>query len=1066
MMLAIEAHYVLPAWIPTGVVCLMAAAAIGVWVLAHRLTRGVGGFSRRALAFGGRVLVGFLAMLAVAQAFQRPLVLATNWPLWPVALLGALAVEIVLGLYRMERRTVSRTAGAVLATLRVLLVALVIVMLAQPVRPWTLDKTIQRYVAVLLDESASMYIPDTQLSAAEKIRIAEALSREGVRRPCDLDATAEEMEKVRGDLSAQGEWLASLGAAAQDDRRKQLDARREALAKALEAADKKLADLVSALAKPLALNLKPDDVVRLEEIRKRLTSPVRERLKEAVQLTSKDNAGNLEREHGRLLQAVRQAAADLADVVGKTAALGVALDEAAYAALPPEAQAKADAVALEKRVAVARDVLLHRPALEGAPGEKSEKAPSLLDQLQGRYAVKMYTFASTPTEIDVQQYAASYTGPMNPPQSAADLPPEQQQTDFGAALEKVATDMTDKQLSGILLLTDGRSNAGGSVEPLVKKLGVQQVPVSSVVFGGAKPPIDAGIVSVEAPEALAVRDRMLINAEVKLDGLAGREVRVTLADGDKAIDTQTVRVPSEAYRARVQLADEPGAAGLHRYRIEVQKFDGEVLAANNTYPIAVNVTDERTKLLIIEGRPRWEFRYLKNLFASRDRTVRLQYVLFEPDRIEGVPQPPVIEASVSRPIEEVEANALPKDEAEWMKFDVIVLGDVAPKSMRDEDWKAIHRFVTDRGGTLVVIAGPLYMPHAYVGTPFAEILPVLCKKEDQAVMTGPEKSFRIALTTEGRDSVIMREKMTPEENQEVWDSLPDLYWRHPILHAKEGATILAYALPPSPPDFLPRKGAPAETPTDAQMQQRRLFEQENALIAYNPVAMGQVMFLGSDHTWRLRYRVGDTYHHRFWGQVLRWATANKLPAGTETVKLGTDRSRYAPGAAVRVRAKIAKKDYTPILSDNVSVTVLAGDREVVRKKLQYIKDSPGMYAADLGALDGGNYRVRLDAPDAQGTLAESNASEVATEFSVEPSLPAEQGELSPDRGLLSRLASLTGGTVADPAHAGRILASLGKPTEVEIERHEYVLWDSWPLLLVMVLMATVEWILRKKVGLA
>jgi hypothetical protein len=250
------------------------------------------------------------------------------------------------------------------------------------------------------------------------------------------------------------------------------------------------------------------------------------------------------------------------------------------------------------------------------------------------------------------------------------------------------------------------------------------------------------------------------------------------------------------------------------------------------------------------------------------------------------------------------------------------------------------------------------------------------------------------------------------------------------------------------------------------MRQRRDFERQNALIAYHSVAMGQVMFVGFDHTWRLRYRTGDTYHHRFWGQVLRWATSNKLPVGTETVRLGTDRSRYSPEMPVRVRARIARKDYTPITSDDVAVNVFAGDQLVLHRKLQYLDNSPGTYAAEVGELPAGNYRLELDAPAAKAVLASENAGKVATEFSVEPSASAEQAELAPDRGMLARLAGLTGGAVSDPTHADRILSSLGKPTEVQREPREYVLWDSWPLLIVMILVATVEWLLRKKVGLA
>jgi hypothetical protein len=169
---------------------------------------------------------------------------------------------------------------------------------------------------------------------------------------------------------------------------------------------------------------------------------------------------------------------------------------------------------------------------------------------------------------------------------------------------------------------------------------------------------------------------------------------------------------------------------------------------------------------------------------------------------------------------------------------------------------------------------------------------------------------------------------------------------------------------------------------------------------------------------------------------------------------------------VRVRAKIAKKDFTPVISEDVAVNVYAGDQLILRRKMQYLENSPGMYSADLGDLAGGTYRVELDAPAAKPILSEDNVAKVATEFSVEASTPAEQAELAPDRGLLGRLASMTGGTVADPARAGRVLPSLGPPTHVEIEKREYVLWDSWPLLILMVLVATGEWLLRKKVGLA
>jgi hypothetical protein len=240
--------------------------------------------------------------------------------------------------------------------------------------------------------------------------------------------------------------------------------------------------------------------------------------------------------------------------------------------------------------------------------------------------------------------------------------------------------------------------------------------------------------------------------------------------------------------------------------------------------------------------------------------------------------------------------------------------------------------------------------------------------------------------------------------------------------------------------------------------------------------MGQVLFIGTDQSWRLRYRTGDTYHHKFWGQVLRWATAGKLPAGTDLVKIGTDRSRYAPHTRVQARAKIVKSDLSPFISDEVAVSVTSDGKLVLRKKLQYEHNSAGMYSADIGELPSGTYQVELDCPSiptpagAQAPQLPPSgpapAERIATEFSVDPSTPAEQIELAADSGLVGRIASLTGGCVVEPSAAREALASLRADTFVKHEPREFLIWDSWPLLALIILLATCEWLLRKKAGLA
>jgi hypothetical protein len=1053
----------LPAGVPTPVVFLIAAASAALWAAAHRLPPP----RARALRAGllmGRLGVGFVALLAAAQAAQRVVVLATNWPLWPLALGGAAAVEGILGLYALERRTVSRRVGAALAALRVAAVLLAVAMLTQPVAALHRRRDIPRCVAVLVDDSASMYVADTQMSPAEKVRLAEALGARGVRRQCRLDAAARRLRDAGERLKALHASLAALAEAPADLRRRQLRRRRDDLRDDLtEARDlaRRQAEAVERAADG-RLKLPKDLLAELRDVRAQLRLQVIDRLDAAAGLA--DDADALAERYGTLVGDVRRAAAGLAGLAPRVDAAGEELDALQYRALPAAARKRADALAARTRLKIARRLLLDRRGADDASaGDRAGEpdAPSLLERLEDGYAVRIYTFAGAVSEADRRRLGE----PDGPTTGPTTLPPAQQQTDLAAALDKALADTPAERLAGVLLLTDGRHNAAAQVEPAARRLGVLGVPVCAIALGAREPPIDAAVLALDAPQTVYAKDTVRITAKLKLDGLAGRTAHVRLLEDDTLLDEREVRIPAQTFRTQVELSHDPETAGVRSYRVAVDGFNGEALRANNACPLAVSVTDDRIQVLLADGRPRWEMRYLKNLFAGRDRTVKLQYVVFDPDRVAGLKPPPRGPAAAGLPADEVQAGGLPADLGEWLKFDLVILGDVPPEHLTGEHLQALRAFVMDRGGTLIVIAGRRHMPGAYGGTALAELLPVRLGPDPAAAAADRRRGFRIALTPQGREDVIMRQAVQPERNLEIWAAMPRLYWRLPVAGAKEGADVLAYALTASAPDDV-RPDKPAG-PTDEQtLRRRRRFMRRHPLIAVHRAGMGKVVFLATDRTWRLRYRKGDVHHHKFWGQVLRWATADKLPAGTAHVKLGTDRARYTPKSTIRLRARIIGPDLDPVVSSEVTACVYQGRRLVLRKKLDYQPNSAGRYAAQLGELPSGEYRVELEAPPLEAILAAEGAEKVAIRFTVAATVPDEQTELLADRGLLRRVASLTGGQVAEPGAAGELLAAFGPGAIVRRQTRQLVLWSSWPYLVTILILLTAEWLLRKKVGLA
>ena len=1050
-----------------------------------------------------RLALAFAALWLLMAALGRVLLLRTNWMLWPLALLGALAIEGVVWLYGIERRIVSRRTGLTLVALRVLLIVLVVLMLLQPVLQASWTETHRRMLPILVDTSASMYIGDKQLPPYARLRLAAALSVPAAQPATPVRSIIQSLWSLREALEPEPAWVERLTQGRKEAAQVQLMQRRTALLEKFKSADKAAEEQAAAVEKTLNEPQLPQTVrTAMMDVKAALNQQVRPRLQDSAGWMEEKNKNALAENVQKLSQALTRAGAELARMDEALERCSLDLDTQQYERLPAADKAVVDAVAGMSRLDIAKAALLHRPVPPGK-GEK-DAGQCLLERLSKDYDVQVYTFDSDLAPADVRDWrdpapavaqaaraakpssaAATATAPTQPGRSPNREPArlgasdpaagneKAKRTDLAGALRKVVARAGDS-LAGVLVLSDGQDNSRTNLEPLARQMGGAGAAFCAVLTGDEKPPTDAAIVSVEAPETVVLNDKVFADVELKLDGLAGKSVRVSLLDGEAPVDSRTISVPAQVFRTQAQLADEPKKPGGHAYRLEIEPLEGEVFRGNNAYDLKVSVTEEKTKVLLADRRPRWEYRYLKNLFNGRDKTVRLQQLVLEPDRVAGQVDLKPVPASVMRKEGEEEAGAFPANEQEWMKFDVVILGDVPPEALGPEGMKWLRKFVADRGGTVVLIAGPDHLPGGYIGSAMAELIPLRLTGPSGTSLPAADadarlqrEGFRLALTAAGKDHVICRQDVQPERSLQTWDSFPPAYWRSRFVEAALAGTVLVYAIDPNAPAYLTAETDPTTGP-ESHLRQREQYQREHALVVAAPYGLGKVLMLSFDQTWRLRYHAGDTHHHKFWGQVLRWATAGKLPAGTTLVKMGADRVRYAAHERPVVRAKIVREDFSPLVSEKVAVKVFdARNKLIASAPMRYLKDSQGMYSATLEELPAGAYRLELDAPEAEELLAREGVKSVSTGISVDPAAPTEQIELAGNRHLLTRLAGLSyKGVVLSPHELGRLERSLPEATWKQERSFQFELWDSWPLLLLFCAAATSEWVLRKRVGLS
>jgi hypothetical protein len=305
--------------------------------------------------------------------------------------------------------------------------------------------------------------------------------------------------------------------------------------------------------------------------------------------------------------------------------------------------------------------------------------------------------------------------------------------------------------------------------------------------------------------------------------------------------------------------------------------------------------------------------------------------------------------------------------------------------------------------------------------------------------------------------------------------MPELRWRLPLDDVKPGADVLAYAVPLGGGEDHVQAAyrAVAGAMNDPDEATRRLADirkaqAQNALVVVKNHGQGKVLMLTTDRTWRFRYRVGDTLHHRFWGQVMRWGTGEKLRSGNALVRLGTDMLNYMPTENVQVLARLSTPDFAPLINANVEAVLSREGREMSRVQLRYRKDSNGIYEGALDPLtETGAYTLTLHSPEARQQLGGGYPDNLETQFSVVTTRrPAEFVTLTADWRIPQQMAQISSGRAVSPAETLTLWDSFGEGNRVVRERLERNLWDSWWLFLLIVACLTAEWLLRKKGGLA
>lgn len=645
--------------------------------------------------------------------------------------------------------------------------------------------------------------------------------------------------------------------------------------------------------------------------------------------------------------------------------------------------------------------------------------------------------------------------------SVQDLVPAGNDSRLGEALQQVLNQYAGTPVAGVIFLTDGVTTKGQTIGQLADYAKGKDVRLYFIGIGDDHEIRDLKLHDLQVEDTVYVNDRVIFEVSLTGRGYKDMTLPIVLKVKDKngkeiELTRQKVQVDASGKSVKIRLKHQPTEAGEKTYIIQAelpQTAAGEKGPNPADLRLQKNIYVQESKVikvLYIEGSARYEYRFLKNLLEresadkKRNRTVELKVLLTDADQ------------NFWKQDKSAIAN-FPVSKKDLFEYDVVILGDVDPNSPKlgEARLRDLADFVRERGGGLVMVAGPLYSPHAYKKSALASILPIDIGAAPAEVEDHPD-GFRPVLTPNGKAQPMFRFSQDDGENLAIWGRLKPLFWSARGYTAKPAAEILAV----HPKQKVEAKG-PAGT------------DPRHPLVLQHYPGAGRCMFIGFDESWRWRFREDEARYNYFWMQGVRYLSRSRI----SRTEIRTDQQTpYQAGKPIKVIVRFPENITLPgskpgaVAEPPTDVTVTVEHRdnsEVPKANIQMLKlaraGKTGLTFEGM-VLDSqkGKYRFTLSNPDV--AKLQPNGQRPSTEADVEEP-PGELINLRLNRAELADAARKTNGKVYTMADADDLLDEMPPTTRV-IARTSTTppqqLWNLFSFFLIVVGLQTSLWILRKR----
>lgn len=668
-------------------------------------------------------------------------------------------------------------------------------------------------------------------------------------------------------------------------------------------------------------------------------------------------------------------------------------------------------------------VLLLQPALKTEqlkPGENTvalvvdNSASMAYGEGPRRFDVALESLAaaipSDSTSLTAQHYAVSDVA--EPVETFIGAEPVGISTSIADSLIDIIDSARSQSLAAVILASDGIDTAGGISASQLADVAAFGVPIHAIGVGRDRIPEDLELAQLVAPAKALPGSTVTARVAIRHDREG--EARVRVYDGDELLATEAVQLPADTTTTTAKVNLDLRDAGYHRLQFSVDGVDTEPELRNNVRSTLVKVEEQQFRVLYFEGEPRWEYKFMRRAMDP-DGDIRLVSLLrVSPNKFyrQGLESAEQLEAG------------FPDTRDELFAYDALIIGSVEAASLSDEQQQIIGDFVSERGGSLLMLAGPNGLGNGGWGqSAIADLLP--SRLPPSSVDSFVRTRAAVQLTPQGADTEILRLAATIDENRAVWASLPEVADYQATGEMKPAAMTLLNAV----------------TETGSQ-----------PLLITQPYGRGHVYVLASGGTWRWQMSspLEDQSHETFWRQLMRALVASAPPG----ISLSANGSQGA--SEVQLRAEFRDDAFRPVDGIHVSAVVSHEDGDTYTLDLLPSQEDAAVHVADAPLSETGTWYVEAIAE------RDGEAIHVARTSVYSESEQAEYFNIRRNSALLRRLSDATGGQYFEPGDLSALPDLLRYSNAGITEQILRPVWDAPALFLLLFIVKFGEWLLRRR----